>query len=130
MERAENRGIRRLERLLTPPERTRSSRLDPAVRIRTIGQRAPAGYDGGMPPSYGEHPLPPPLDAFVACVWFLRQERPEVPNVDVQRIPPDGTIELILHLGKPFISRTSGDAPADWLAKWHIQRIGWTQSTS
>ena len=55
-----------------------------------------------MPPSYREYPLPPPLDAFVKCVWFLRQARSDTYDGQIQRIPPDGTIELIVHLDAPF----------------------------
>jgi hypothetical protein len=73
-----------------------------------------------MPPSYREYPLPPPLDAFVDCVWFLRQAVSDAHDDQTQGIPPDGTIELIIHVDAPFsqieedrsVTRTSSDPAA------------------
>jgi AraC-like DNA-binding protein len=57
---------------------------------------------------YREHTLAPPLDSLVACVWMLSQhESPgEVP--EPQRIPPDGCVELIFHLGDRFAQIADG----------------------
>jgi len=49
--------------------------------------------------SYREYTLGAPLDCFVECVWFAAQRGLSAP---VQRIPPDGCMEAILHLGASF----------------------------
>jgi AraC-like DNA-binding protein len=56
-----------------------------------------------MAVSYREHPLPPPLSAFVECVWFLRVERNGAPATSSapERVVPDGCPELIVHLADP-----------------------------
>ena len=56
---------------------------------------------------YREQRLPPPLDAFVECVWFLTSG-PEDVHTEPQRILPDGCVELVFHVGARFlaISRT------------------------
>jgi AraC-like DNA-binding protein len=48
-------------------------------------------------PGYREYALPPPLAAFVECVWFLRTERP-APDAGPDPIFPDGCLEAIVHL--------------------------------
>jgi AraC-like DNA-binding protein len=53
-------------------------------------------------PRYREYPLDPPLDALVACVCFLAQDARPRAAPDVQRIPPDGCVEIIFHLGERF----------------------------
>jgi AraC-like DNA-binding protein len=52
---------------------------------------------------YREYPVPAPLDAVVECVWFLRGAGG--PGGDaLQRVLPDGCMELIVHLGEAFVS--------------------------
>src|ERR1051326_2078798 len=51
-----------------------------------------------MPMEYREYSVPAPLDAVVECVWFLRMPGSE----GLQRVLPDGCMEVILHLGAPF----------------------------
>ena len=53
---------------------------------------------------YREHTVPPPLDAFVECVWFLAGapgDRDAAAR-QLQRILPDGCVELIFHFGERF----------------------------
>jgi AraC-like DNA-binding protein len=52
-------------------------------------------------PDYREYALAPPLDALVDCVWTLFQSA-GAGDGSIQRIPPDGTVEVIFHLGQPF----------------------------
>ncbi len=54
---------------------------------------------------YREHRVPPPLDAFVECVWFLRASGADTQAT--QRVLPDGCIELIVHLGDAFCANGS-----------------------
>ncbi len=58
---------------------------------------------------YREHRVPPPLDAFVECVWFLRASGADTQAT--QRVLPDGCIELIVHLGDAFVSLADGSSP-------------------
>jgi AraC-like DNA-binding protein len=53
---------------------------------------------------YREHRVPPPLDAFVECVWFLagEQDGPGAGARPLQRILPDGCVELIFHFHERF----------------------------
>jgi AraC-like DNA-binding protein len=46
---------------------------------------------------YREHPAPPHLSPWVECIWTLRG----IPE-GVQRVLPDGRIEIILHRGEPM----------------------------
>lgn len=55
-----------------------------------------------MPPSYREYALPAPFAALVDCVWFLTQKYSGAGDDRIERIPPDGSIELIVHLGDRF----------------------------
>ena len=49
---------------------------------------------------YRENRVPPPLDAFVECVWFLSgADRDAAPR---QRILPDGCVEMIFHFRERF----------------------------
>jgi AraC-like DNA-binding protein len=60
------------------------------------------------PPYYREYPLRPPLDALVECVWFLRGRSVTDAAATPQCIPPDGTVELIVHLAGRFEEVASG----------------------
>jgi AraC-like DNA-binding protein len=53
---------------------------------------------------YREHTVPPPLDAFVECVWFLAGAPGDrdAAAPQLQRILPDGCVELIFHFGERF----------------------------
>ncbi len=51
---------------------------------------------------YQEYSLRPPLDALVDCVWFLSGRLDGEGAGTVDRIPPDGTVEVIFHLGPVF----------------------------
>jgi AraC-like DNA-binding protein len=64
-----------------------------------------------MSMEYREYPVRPPLDAAVECVWFLRggsgrrtEHSPEHGAASVERVLPDGCMELIVHFGDPFVS--------------------------
>lgn len=48
---------------------------------------------------YREHAPPPALQPFVQCIWTLRDTAEPGPP---QRILPDGSVELVLHLGDAF----------------------------
>jgi AraC-like DNA-binding protein len=52
---------------------------------------------------YREYPVPAPLDAVVECVWFLRAAGGHGGEA-LQRVLPDGCMELIVHLGEAFVS--------------------------
>jgi AraC-like DNA-binding protein len=56
-----------------------------------------------MPMEYREYRVRPPLDAMVECVWFLRGAGGHGADA-LQRVLPDGCIELIVHLGDAFAS--------------------------
>ncbi len=59
---------------------------------------------------YRERRVRPPLDGFLECFWFLQGEAaPE--ERQVQRIVPDGCLEMIVHLGDPFARITPGGRP-------------------
>jgi AraC-like DNA-binding protein len=49
---------------------------------------------------YREHGVRPPLDAMVECVWFLRGDGRHADPL--QRVLPDGCIELVFHFGHRF----------------------------
>jgi len=53
---------------------------------------------------YREQSVPPPLDAFVECVWFLAGAPGDRDGAaaQLQRILPDGCVELIFHFGERF----------------------------
>jgi len=51
---------------------------------------------------YREYRLRPPLNRFVECVWCLSQTARVEAEEAVQPVPPDGTVEVIFHLGEPF----------------------------
>jgi AraC-like DNA-binding protein len=57
---------------------------------------------------YREHTLAPPLDALVDCVWFLAQDAAPADVPEPQRIPPDGCVELIVHVGDRFAQIADG----------------------
>lgn len=59
-------------------------------------------------PRYREYPLDPPLDALVECVWLLSQGAGATGDGEAQRIPPDGCVEIIFHLGDPFEQLSHG----------------------
>ena len=55
---------------------------------------------------YREHPIAPPLDRFVECIWFLDSDDRSVPAP--QRVLPDGCMELIFHFDAPFAMMAGG----------------------
>ena len=64
---------------------------------------------------YREHRVPPPLDAFVECVWFLADTPGDRgaaarSRLGRQRILPDGCAELIFHFRGP-VPRDLRDRP-------------------
>ena len=67
---------------------------------------------------YRELRVPPPLDAFVECVWFLTTASEDVASTAgapalPERILPDGCIELVCHVGEPFLAvSTTGSLTA------------------
>lgn len=48
---------------------------------------------------YAESPAPPALQRYVQCLWQLRAPAGDPAP---QRVLPDGSVELVLHLGDPF----------------------------
>ena len=74
------------------------------------GVNETAQYTAGMAaPFYREFQLAAPLGDLVACVWCLRGRSGDGGWTDnaqraerVQRIPPDGCVELIFHLDDAF----------------------------
>jgi AraC-like DNA-binding protein len=56
-----------------------------------------------MAMEYREYRVGPPLEAVVECVWFLRGAGGHGAEA-VQRVLPDGCMELIVHFGDPFVS--------------------------
>ncbi len=66
-----------------------------------------------MSVSYREHSLPPPLSAFVECVWFLRVARNGAPVAaaarPVERVVPDGCPELVVQLANPCRAGRPGE---------------------
>ena len=62
---------------------------------------------------YREHALPPPLSAFVECVWFLRVTRNGAPGSAAapapERIVPDGCPELVVQLADPCRAGRPGE---------------------
>lgn len=52
--------------------------------------------------SYREHPIGGVLGTAVRCIWFLSQPAAALDGPMPQRIPPDGSVELIFHLAEPF----------------------------
>jgi AraC-like DNA-binding protein len=59
---------------------------------------------------YRERPVGSPLDAFVECIWFLSTPRGECAAAR-QTILPDGCIEVIFHLGAPFLASADNGIP-------------------
>ena len=58
---------------------------------------------------YRELRVPPPLDAWVECVWFLTSTRAgQQAGHPEQRILPDGCVELVCHFGERFLDISSG----------------------
>ena len=53
---------------------------------------------------YREERVPPPLDAFVECVWFLAGAPGDrdAAAPQLQPILPDGCVELIFHFRERF----------------------------
>lgn len=60
---------------------------------------------------YREYPVPAPLDVVVECVWFLRAAGGHDGGDALQRVLPDGCIELIVHLGEAFVAVPDVGAP-------------------
>lgn len=55
---------------------------------------------------YLELPAPKPLDRVVRCIWFLRGSDAGRPSIsEPQVLVADGRIEIVLHLGDPFVRR-------------------------
>ncbi len=46
---------------------------------------------------YREIPVPPPLDRWVRCLWYLRHDR-----AGPAPVVPDGRLEIVVHRGEPF----------------------------
>ena len=42
----------------------------------------------------------PPLDQYIRCYWILRA--PATPSMPLQRVLPDGCVEMVFNLGAPF----------------------------
>jgi AraC-like DNA-binding protein len=73
-------------------------------------------------PQYREYPLTAPLDRLIECVWFLSSgvldglrdsgadDNGAMAGPDVQHIPPDGSVELIVHVRDPFRQIDGGSA--------------------
>jgi len=61
-----------------------------------------------MSMEYHEYRVPAPLDTVVECVWCLRTSG----GGDLQRVMPDGCMELILHLGEAFAAVSTDGEPA------------------
>lgn len=60
---------------------------------------------------YAEYPPPAPLESWIECLWTL--SAPAVPAASrVERVLPDGCVELIVHLGDPFAHWSGPGAPA------------------
>jgi AraC-like DNA-binding protein len=55
---------------------------------------------------YREFKLRPPLDRWVECIWYLEVESSS--DTSVQRVLPDGRMELVIHVGEPFSYHKSG----------------------
>jgi AraC-like DNA-binding protein len=54
---------------------------------------------------------PAPLDRWLRCVWWARDLEPSGDRAP-ERIVPDGCLELVLHLGDPFVRlETDGSTP-------------------
>ena len=47
----------------------------------------------------------PALAPWVRCFWFLRGQ----PGVKPQPILPDGCVEIVVHLGSPFVELRAGN---------------------
>jgi AraC-like DNA-binding protein len=60
---------------------------------------------------YRELPVPPPLDTWVECIWFLTDQAAGSEATAAQPILPDGCIELIFHFGDRFHAVGAGGAP-------------------
>ena len=56
---------------------------------------------------YHEHIPSPPLQPFVKCYWLLHDT--EGSDHDFEKIIPDGSPEMIIHLGWPFEERIDGE---------------------
>jgi AraC-like DNA-binding protein len=56
---------------------------------------------------YSEHPPALALRRFVECIWFLEDDQPN-PQRPVERILPDGCMELIVHWRSSFLCRPPG----------------------
>lgn len=60
---------------------------------------------------YSEHPVPSMLADVVRCIWRLWGEGPGGPGGEAEPAFPDGSPELIFHLGDPF-EYLPGNGPA------------------
>jgi len=66
--------------------------------------------------TYRELPPPAPLAPYVRCIWTLEGSSPAAP----ERILPDGSFELVFHLGDPF--RENGLTQSRALLVGQLQR--------
>lgn len=64
--------------------------------MRPSVSRSASRYDGLV--RYREFAPPPPLAPYVRCFWSLEG----APDAGVEPVFPDGSMELIVHLGDPF----------------------------
>ncbi|HLA12888.1 MAG TPA: helix-turn-helix domain-containing protein [Pyrinomonadaceae bacterium] len=69
-------------------------------------------FERGPTLDYREHKLPPPLDRYVECAWFVSDTTASASPAE--RILPDGCIEWIFHLGLPFEYLTAA-------GEWQVQ---------
>jgi methylphosphotriester-DNA--protein-cysteine methyltransferase len=69
---------------------------------------------------YREIPPSPRLAPFVACFWLLRDSADGAAPAP-QRVLPDGCVESVFHLGRPFHRRAPG---GDWLRQPEAILVG------
>jgi AraC-like DNA-binding protein len=63
---------------------------------------------------YAEHRPSPPLAGRVECFWFA--EDPEAKAGPTERVLPDGCIEWIFHLARPYLDASGRLQPASFVA--------------
>lgn len=55
---------------------------------------------------YREFKVRAPLDSWIECIWYLEVQ--SFPDTSVQRVLPDGRMEIVIHIGEPFSYGKSG----------------------
>jgi AraC-like DNA-binding protein len=63
---------------------------------------------------YAEHRPSPPLAGRVECFWFA--EDPQTRAGSAERVLPDGCIEWIFHLGRPYLDASGRLQPTSFVA--------------